>query len=98
MGAQQRKHPAFEAGKSHIGLTSGAESTTRWTHLYNQPAATVWMAILNLNQVTEISVVHFVHAFFYMMKKDLVYIYFCRAFESELRTYEGDDPLSVWDR
>lgn len=27
-------------------------------------------------------------------------MYFCffRAFESELRIYDGDDPLSVWDR
>lgn len=91
MGAKQRKHPATAAGPCHISFTGGAQSTTGRGHLCYQPAETVRMILKTLN-------LKLCEASFFFSQHDFVTFCFTRAFESELRMYDGDDPLDVWDR
>lgn len=94
MGVMQRKHPATAAGQRHISLASSSQSTAGWRQFCHQPAKTVWMIFLRTRwfalsvQGLQIS----------DDNGGFVALFFSRAFESEVRMYEGDDPLDVWDR
>lgn len=87
MGAEQRKHPATATGQSHISFTSSAQSATGC----DQSAKTVRISFKTLNMNWIVAYFHFIA----MVKLSCL---FYRVFESELRMYDGDDLLDVWDR